>query len=69
MTIELLAEIEILKRKIEQYETAFDKITTELADYRDNPSLQKEDGWKNTFYDGIDYAIDVIKTVKEKQNE
>lgn len=30
MTIELLAEIEILKKKIERYEKAFDKIRAEI---------------------------------------
>ena len=39
------------------------KIVDELREYQsslsDGKTLEK-DGWQNTFYDGIEYAIDVI---------
>ena len=33
MTVELLAEIEILKKKVEKYETALQKIRSLVGDY------------------------------------
>lgn len=63
--MDLHIKIEGLEDTINLYKKAFDEIVEELRKYQGNRSLQKRSGWKDTFYDGIEYAVDVINEVKE----
>lgn len=63
--MDLHIEIEGLEDKINLYKKAFDEIVEELRKYQGDRGLQKRSGWKDTFYDGIEYAVDVINEVKE----
>ena len=58
--MDLYKEIEGLEDTINRYKKAFDEIVDELRLYQDNKDLQRYDGWKDTFYDGIEFAVDVI---------
>ena len=55
MTIELLAEVEILKKKIERYEKSFDKIRAEIERLHYHPKL---DFIKND--EVVEMALDII---------
>ena len=64
MTIELLAEVEILKKKIECYEKAFDKIRAEIERLHYHPKL---DFIKND--EVVEMVLDIIDKYRESEGE
>ena len=63
--MDLHVEIEGLQDTINLYKKAFDEIVEELRKYQGDRKLQERSGWKDTFYDGIEYAVDVISEARE----
>ena len=57
---------EIMCDKVDKYDKMVEvlqKIINELRAYQNslkNGQTLENDGWQNTFYDGIEYAIDVV---------
>lgn len=57
---------EIMCDKVDKYDKmmcVLQEIITELREYQNslsNGQTLEKDGWQNTFYDGIEYAIDVV---------
>ena len=72
MTIELLAEIEILKEKIEHYEKAFDKIRAEIEhviDYTYDSTDHDKALYNGAYKDGLYEALDIIGKYRESESE
>lgn len=64
MTNELLAEVSILREKVEKYEKAIEDIKTELIEIRNHPDLP------NAEYRTIWKCLDIIdKHISGKESE
>ena len=62
MTIELLAEVEILKKKIERYEKSFDKIRAEIV--KKHLSIVEKNDFDNGRTYGYEEALEIIDKYK-----